>query len=105
MVGRAYARGREFDGWGTPLADVTAADWHHPQMALRGMPVVGAEVVIDHLSWTERGIVGHVDETARRVEVTTEDGRALAFALNRATATFTLGGSQTGARLRFAGGR
>jgi hypothetical protein len=74
-------------------------------MALRVMPVVGAEVVIDHLSWTERGIVEHVDEVQRRLQVTTEHGVALAFALNRATATFTVGGSQTGARLRFASGR
>ena len=74
-------------------------------MALRVMPVVGAEVVVDHLSWTERGTVDHVDETQRRVEVTTERGTAIVFALNRATATFTADGSQTGARLRFGDGR
>jgi len=35
------------------------------------------------------------------VKVTTEHGRALTFVLNRATATFTGDGGQTGLRLRF----
>ena len=81
------------------------AGWHHPGMALRAMPVVGAEVVIDHLGWTEHGTVDHVDASSRRVEVTTEHGTVIGFVLNRATATFTAGGSQTGARLRFGDGR
>ena len=71
-------------------------------MASRVMPVVGAEVMIDHLGWSERGIVDHVDAPRRRVEVAIESGATVTFALNRATATFTVGGSQTGARLRFA---
>ena len=68
------------------------------------MPVVGAEVVIDHLGWTESGTVDHVDAERRRVEVTTEQGETVTFTLNRATATFTADGSQTGARLRFGAG-
>lgn len=71
-------------------------------MALRVMPTVGAEVIIDHLGSTEHGIVRSVDAHARRLQVATEDGRTVEFALNRATATFTAGGGQTGARLRFA---
>ncbi len=70
-------------------------------MALRVMPVVGAEVVIDHLGSIEHGVVHSVDAEARRVEVATEEGRTVSFSLNRATATFTAGGGQTGARLRF----
>ena len=70
-------------------------------MALRVMPVVGAEVVIDHLGSVEHGVVHSVDPEARRVEVATEEGRTVSFSLNRATATFTAGGGQTGARLRF----
>ena len=55
-------------------------------MPLRAMPEIGRPV----------------DADGRRLVVETEDGGALAFELNRATATFTAGGSQTGARLRFA---
>ena len=70
-------------------------------MALRVMPTVGAEVIIDHLGATEHGVVQSVDAEARCVEVATEEGRTVSFSLNRATATFTAGGGQTGARLRF----
>ena len=65
------------------------------------MPTVGGSVLIDHLGATEPGIVHSVDPEARRVEVATEDGRTISFSLNRATATFTADGGQTGARLRF----
>jgi hypothetical protein len=71
------------------------------QVALRVMPVVGAAVVIDHLGTTEHGVVATVDAHERSVGVTTEHGRALTFLLNRATATFTSDGGQTGSRLRF----
>lgn len=71
-------------------------------MALRVMPTVGAEVIIDHLGAVEHAVVHHVDAEARQVEVVTERGVAITFTLNRATATFTVGGGQTGARLRFA---
>jgi hypothetical protein len=70
-------------------------------MALRVMPTVGAEVVIDHLGSVEPGVVHEVDAEARSVAVATEDGRTLTFVLNRATARFTAGGGLTGARLRF----
>jgi ABC-type spermidine/putrescine transport system permease subunit I len=70
-------------------------------VALRVMPVVGAAVIIDHLGSTEHGVVASVDAHQRSVAVTTDRGRALTFVLNRATATFTSDGGQTGSRLRF----
>ena len=70
-------------------------------VALRVMPVVGAAVIIDHLGSTEHGVVASVDPYQRSVAVMTEHGRALTFVLNRATATFTSDGGQTGSRLRF----
>jgi hypothetical protein len=70
-------------------------------VALRVMPVIGAGVIIDHLGSTERGVVASVDAPERSVGVTTDDGRSLTFVLNRATATFTSDGGQTGSRLRF----
>jgi hypothetical protein len=65
------------------------------------MPVVGAAVIIDHLGSTEHGVVSAVDAHERSVRVTTERGRMVTFVLNRATATFTSDGGQTGSRLRF----
>jgi hypothetical protein len=65
------------------------------------MPRVGGPVSIHHLGCTVLGVVHAVDVEGRRVEVETEDGCLESFALNRATATFTADGSQTGARLRF----
>ncbi|MGI8713080.1 MAG: hypothetical protein ACR2NR_07855 [Solirubrobacteraceae bacterium] len=70
-------------------------------MPLRAMPQVGGQVSIEYLGATVTGVVSQVDVDGRRVEVTTDDGRLETFALNRATATFTADGSQTGARLRF----
>jgi hypothetical protein len=70
-------------------------------MPLRVMPVVGGRVVVSYLGATVHGTVGHVSDDGRRLEVTTEDGQTLPFALNRATATFTAEGHQTGARLTF----
>ncbi|MFZ0040443.1 MAG: class I SAM-dependent methyltransferase [Solirubrobacteraceae bacterium] len=70
-------------------------------VALRAMPEVGGPVRIDYLGSTARGVVHSVDEQARRLEVTTEDGQTLTFELNRATATFTVDGNQTGPRLSF----
>jgi hypothetical protein len=65
------------------------------------MPVVGAAVIIDHLGSTEHGVVVAVDALQRSVRVTTERGHVVTFVLNRATATFTSDGGQTGSRLRF----
>jgi hypothetical protein len=70
-------------------------------MPLRAMPRVGAMVSIEYLGATVRGVVDSVEEEGRRVAVETEDGRTVHFTLNRATATFTADGTQTGARLRF----
>jgi hypothetical protein len=65
------------------------------------MPVIGAAVIIDHLGSTEHGVVASVNPHERSVGVTTDRGRTLTFMLNRATATFTSDGGQTGSRLRF----
>ena len=66
------------------------------------MPQPGASVLVDYLGSTVAGTVSDVAEDGRRLEVITEEGVALTFTLNRATATFTAGGGQTGPRLRFA---
>jgi hypothetical protein len=66
------------------------------------MPQVGGPVVVNFLGGTIDAIVGSVSPDGRRLEVITEDGESLWFALNRATATFTTEGHQTGARLTFA---
>ena len=70
-------------------------------MPLRAMPEIGAEVLLDFLGATLLGTVRAVAPGGRQLEVETEDGERLTFALNRATATFTADGLQTGARLRF----
>ncbi len=70
-------------------------------MPLRAMPQVGGRVLIDHLGVTVAGVVAWVAGDGRRLEVVTEDGATLEFALNRATATFTVEGRQTAPRLRF----
>lgn len=71
-------------------------------MPLRAMPRPGAAVLIDYLGATVRGTVTRVAQGGRELEVLAEDGATMTFALNRATATFTAGGAQTGPRLRFA---
>jgi hypothetical protein len=65
------------------------------------MPEVGRDVLIDFLGTTVAGTVARVESDGRRLEVEAEDGSHLTFTLNRATATFTADGLQTGARLRF----
>jgi hypothetical protein len=71
-------------------------------MPLRAMPLVGGRVLVDYLGTTVGGVVRHVGDDGRRLEVLTDDGTALTFTLNRATAMFTAEGGQTGPRLRFA---
>jgi hypothetical protein len=65
------------------------------------MPTPGRQVEIDDLGATVAGTVSHVADDGRTLEVVTDEGSALTFTLNRATATFTAGGGQTGPRLRF----
>jgi hypothetical protein len=65
------------------------------------MPRVGGRVTVEYLGATVRGVVIAVDPAVPQVEVETDDGARQTFGLNRATATFTAGASQTGARLRF----
>jgi len=67
------------------------------------MPLIGGSIVVNFLGSTVGGTVKSVAEDGRRLEVTTDDGETLTFALNRATATFTAEGHQTGARLTFDG--
>lgn len=74
-------------------------------MPLRAMPVVGTEVFVEYLGKAVSGTVRLVDRDGRRLEVVTEDGTTLTFALNRATAMFTVDGGQTAPRLRFADDR
>ncbi len=70
------------------------------------MPQVGGSVRVEFLGSTVRATVRTVASDGRRLEVTTEEGELLTFSLNRATATFTIEGQQTGARLSFdAGGQ
>lgn len=69
-------------------------------MPIRAMPTVGGKVLVDFLGATVPGTVTHVDAEGRKLEVETDDGARLRFALNRATAAFTSDGL-TGARLRF----
>jgi hypothetical protein len=72
-------------------------------MSLRSMPYVGGRVLVSFLGTTVGGTVRSVSGDGRHLEVVTEEGETLRFALNRATATFTAEGEQTGARLTFAG--
>jgi hypothetical protein len=65
------------------------------------MPMIGGSVRVNFLGSTVRGTVRSVADDGRRLLVATEDGEVLTFALNRATATFTADGHQTGARLTF----
>jgi hypothetical protein len=71
------------------------------RVALRAMPQIGASVMVSFLGSRVRGTVDSVDAGGRRLHVTTDEGEALTFALNGATATFTAEGHQTGARLAF----
>ena len=70
-------------------------------MPLRAMPHVGRQVLVDYLGSSVHGSVRSVSADGRELEVETEDGVTLTFALNRATATFTVGGAQAAPRLRF----
>jgi hypothetical protein len=65
------------------------------------MPRLGGAVLVSFLGSNVRATVDVVASDGRRLRVTTEDGEVLWFALNRATATFTAEGHQTGARLSF----
>jgi hypothetical protein len=73
-------------------------------VALRVMPTVGAEVLIDHLGVVQHGVVVSVGPDARSLQVATDDRQLQTFTLNRATARFTLHGGLVGPRLRFAAG-
>ena len=69
--------------------------------ARRRQPTLGAAVTVALLSRQVRGVVEEVREDGRSVTVLTEEGELMEFALNQARGIFTLGGSQSGARLSF----
>ncbi len=71
------------------------------RVPLRAMPAPGRRVEIDYLGTTVGGTVSRMSDDGRTLEVLTDEGASLTFSLNRATATFTAGGGQTGPRLRF----
>ena len=70
-------------------------------MPLRSMPRVGGRVVVNFLGATVHGTVRSVSDGRAPAGGGDRGRRDAAFALNRATATFTAEGQQTGARLTF----
>ena len=69
--------------------------------ARRHQPTPGAAVTVALLSRRVRGVVEEVHDGARSFTVLTEEGELMEFQLNQARGIFTLGGSQSGARLSF----
>jgi hypothetical protein len=71
-------------------------------MPIRSLPRPGAPVAVRYLAATVAGTIERVDDDGRRVLVRTDDGEALRFVLNHATARFALEGQSWQARLSFA---
>jgi hypothetical protein len=67
----------------------------------RAVPSVGESVVIIFLASRIGGIVERVDADLRGLEVVTDEGEVLRFALSRVTGRFLSDGQQWGARLFF----
>lgn len=67
----------------------------------RAMPYPGRPVVVIYLGAVVGGTVKSVGDGGRSLVVVTDEGEELRFQLDRATASFTLPGGQTSARLRF----
>lgn len=70
-------------------------------MRKRAMPYAGRRVLVIHLAAVVPGVVERVEEDGRRLQVLTEEAEELEFVLDPATASFTLAGGQTQARLHF----
>ncbi len=70
-------------------------------MRSRAMPYPGRRVAVIYLGAVLEGTVKRVDDGGRSLTVVTDEGEQLDFQLDRATASFTLPGGQTRARLRF----
>jgi hypothetical protein len=69
-------------------------------MPLRRMVRPGDRVIVAFLGATVRGEVEHVNEQQRRLEVLTDEGDTIMFALSRATGQF-VAEDASGARLVF----
>ena len=69
-------------------------------MRLRAIPRVGGQVIVSFLATRVAGVVTQVDPDLRRLEVRTDDGDTLRFALNPASGRF-MAEEQSGARLYF----
>jgi hypothetical protein len=67
----------------------------------RAVPHVGDHVTVAFLAARVAGVVTHIDDSSLRIDVRTEEGETVHFALNRATGSFLADGQQSGARLLF----
>jgi hypothetical protein len=70
-------------------------------MSVRALPRIGDEVTVAYLSVRVDGVVADLDENLRSLEVLTDEGDRLTFALNPATGRYLGDGRQSGARLLF----
>ncbi len=70
-------------------------------MAIRALPNIGDPVTVAFLSAQVDGVVAGADADRRSVNVVTDDGETVSFALNRATGRWLSDGRQSGARLLF----
>ena len=55
---------------------------------VRSMPIVGGAVLVRDLGWTATGVVNHIADDGRTIEVTTDSGDRITFTLRPATARF-----------------
>jgi hypothetical protein len=67
----------------------------------RRQPTVGTRVTVALLAHRVAGCVEEVAENGRRLTVVTDEGEVMQFALSPAKGYFTVGGTQSGARLSF----
>jgi hypothetical protein len=70
-------------------------------MPIRTIPRVGDQVTVAFLSAQIAGVVARAEDELRSVNVVTDDGETVRFALNRATGRYLSDGRQSGARLLF----
>jgi hypothetical protein len=73
-------------------------------MPIRAIPRIGDPVTVAFLSAQIGGVVAGADDERRSVNVVTDEGETVSFALNRATGRFLSEGRQSGARLLFSRG-
>jgi hypothetical protein len=70
-------------------------------MSIRALPRIGDQVTVAYLSARVGGVVADLDDNQLSLEVLTDEGDRLTFALNRATGRYLGDGRQSGARLLF----